>query len=622
MSATQEAGEIFGAGRGPAHAMLRSPTVLIASIGLWGMNVFFYKLFGLDYVHILLHDLKKLVMQEQQQHQQQGESSNEATGTTGHASSSLVHPRTTAVVHAASSAPSSAASSRDSSPNQQLIQRQPSINNNNNNTTATMTIQEDLYHNKNNNDEEDDFLLVPKQQQQQKQQQPSSESMDTILIKSGGDQQKPVSSSITTATTSYHHHDPDAVITWDKLVGLSLGLLLLLHTTYFTWLDVWHGDTIGAVALFYTLVLAAILIPLKTNKWLLRVTGLVLHRTYELVHPRWHCLHMHLYSKQHPPRFIPFVDVFYADAMCSLSKVFFDWGMLFHMATHYPHPVPASAHNILIPSACAAIPYLIRARQCLVMYTVGRLQQSRNRFQHLWNAAKYVSSILPLIVSAYQQTIPKRAAAEWESTLIGLMVINSTFSLYWDIVMDWGMWSGNPLGVILCDTHHHARITGRRRAAHAKREDDDTDDNNNNKTTTTTIQCIHAFLRARLRFGVSMSALILGMDVVLRFSWLLRFAVQAKVLRLDSDSFVLCTQFLEVFRRALWNLLRVEWEHMKQQQQQQKQVSPKATKTAPLSLPSSIIQPQTTPPPSTGSNELAEQELAAFLPTAGKLNQL
>ena len=30
------------------------------------------------------------------------------------------------------------------------------------------------------------------------------------------------------------------------------------------------------------------------------------------------------------------------------------------------------------------------------------------------------------------------------------------------------------------------------------------------------------------------------------------------------DAFILCTQFLEVFRRCIWNLLRVEWEHMKQ----------------------------------------------------------
>ena len=60
MSSTQEVGEIFGAGAGPAHAMLRSPTVLIASIGLWGMNIYFFRVFGIDYVKVLHHDLLKL----------------------------------------------------------------------------------------------------------------------------------------------------------------------------------------------------------------------------------------------------------------------------------------------------------------------------------------------------------------------------------------------------------------------------------------------------------------------------------------------------------------------------------------------------------------------------------
>ena len=58
-----------------------------------------------------------------------------------------------------------------------------------------------------------------------------------------------------------------------------------------------------------------------------------------------------------------------------------------------------------------------------------------------------------------------------------------------------------------------------------------------------------------------MSALIMISDSILRFSWVLRFYHK---LFPSGDSFVLCTQFLEVFRRALWNLLRVEWENLKQ----------------------------------------------------------
>ena len=77
----------------------------------------------------------------------------------------------------------------------------------------------------------------------------------------------------------------------------------------------------------------------------------------------------------------------------------------------------------------------------------------------------------------------------------------------------------------------------------------------------TSHSCWYLLLRNRLRFGVAMSVVILLTDVVLRFSWVLRFYHK---LFPSGDSFVLCTQFLEVFRRAIWNLLRVEWENLKQ----------------------------------------------------------
>lgn len=59
MSSGQEVGAIFGDGTGPATALLRSPTVIIASIALWGMNVCLFRLFGIDYAYVLLLDVRK-----------------------------------------------------------------------------------------------------------------------------------------------------------------------------------------------------------------------------------------------------------------------------------------------------------------------------------------------------------------------------------------------------------------------------------------------------------------------------------------------------------------------------------------------------------------------------------
>jgi hypothetical protein len=74
--------------------------------------------------------------------------------------------------------------------------------------------------------------------------------------------------------------------------------------------------------------------------------------------------------------------------------------------------------------------------------------------------------------------------------------------------------------------------------------------------------CAHAVLRPRLRFGAVYSVAILLVDTILRYSWLLRFYEHN--LFASTDAYILCTQFLEAIRRSLWNLLRVEWEHIKQ----------------------------------------------------------
>lgn len=79
--------------------------------------------------------------------------------------------------------------------------------------------------------------------------------------------------------------------------------------------------------------------------------------------------------------------------------------MLWTLAAHYPDPVPQSYQTIIIPSCFASLPYLIRARQCLVMYNVGKRKNDPSRYQHVLNAIKYSTSLFPLIVSAYQKTL-------------------------------------------------------------------------------------------------------------------------------------------------------------------------------------------------------------------------
>jgi hypothetical protein len=508
MSSTQEVGEIFGQGSGPAHAMLRSPTVLIAAVGLWGMNIYFFRLFGIDYVKVLEHDLLKMA--------EQGDPSERYHRKESSGSGDLHHH------------PHPHNGGGGGTPPKVRLKK------------AEMETEEEVIH----EDEEPNFY-----------------DEETSIMETG--------------VPSESHNK----ISWTRLVGLSMSLLFLLHFTYFVWIDVLEGGSIGAVFFFYGAVTLAIVFPLNATAWLRKAAVLVLHRSYELINPRCSCLpcgRPDSFAKT-GPRPIPFVDVFFADAMCSLSKVFFDWGMLLHMAVHYPNPVPPSAHNILIPSAFAAVPFLIRARQCFIMWTVCRIRNDRSKYSHLWNALKYSTSIFPLCLSAYQKTIRPKAAQDLEVYLILLLVINALYALYWDIVMDWGMMK-NPTAAasVICKPPSGAigpytQVPPREQLRPGSHP----------------TSCWHAMLRHRLRFGVSMSVMIILTDAVLRFSWVLRFYHD---LFPNGDSFVLCTQFLEVFRRAIWNLLRVEWENLKQSGAHQQPKSPLAQSDEELSSLQLVVQ--------------------------------
>jgi hypothetical protein len=445
MSSTQEVGEIFGSGSGPAHAMLRSPTVLIASIGLWGMNVYFFKLFGIDYVKVLKFDLD-----EEKKHAEEHTYPAAAYSASGGTAASSYNGgggggSSTGSLGKNASAAAAIASSVVGVGNRLKATTSVGGSSAAAATPPLAAPEIDPYYYGDSDDSDDDY-----HQYYYDDNPPES---SPLLVGGGGADPAGTSSSSSAATAG----GGPAAVTWNRLVGFSLGLLLLLHVTYAFWIDGLNRSPLTAVFAFYGAVTTAVLVPLPGTRWLRRAVVIVLQRSFELFNPRCAaCVPSDSGSNnsnnnlppgavqpasavQPLPRAIPFVDVFFADAMCSLSKVFFDWGMLLHMAAHYPNPVPPSALNIVIPSAFAAVPFVIRARQCLVMYQIGRLTSQPNRFSHLANAVKYSTSIFPLVVSAYQKTVSAAASASLEPLLVLLLVVNALYALYWDVVMDWGL---------------------------------------------------------------------------------------------------------------------------------------------------------------------------------------
>lgn len=362
MSSTQEVGDIFGAGKGPAQAMLRSPTVLIVSVGLWGMNLFFFRLFNIDYRTVLNYDLIEM-------------DANNESETLSTAQGLAVGMAPAATTNTSVKLKGSQDDRDEATPKAMAIGSVGMAN------TPGSKCSE------------------------------STTSTTTTLgsnIMSSGD-----------SLSLWTELDYGTAITWFKLVVFCVVLLCLLHFTTHFWMDHLGRGSIGAVFSFYGAVLVYIFLPLQSNQWLRRAFVITLQRSFELVNPRCSCIFLPTGAV---PRKIPFVDVFYADAMCSLSKVFFDWGMLLHQASHYPEPVPPGVDNIILPSALAAVPYIIRARQCLIMYTVGRLQNDPKRCQHVANAIKYSTSLFPLLLSAYQKTVAAEAAARLDGLLVLLLM--------------------------------------------------------------------------------------------------------------------------------------------------------------------------------------------------------
>ena len=445
MSATQEVGDIFGSGKGGMYdAMLRSPTVLMASIGLWGMNIYVFKWFSIDYIKVLNHDLIKLEEQQDQQQQQQQQQQSLGNNNGGQPPQPPPQPQRRYR-------------------NMNTIHKNHTLNNSFDSTELTMldNTMTDLSTNSNNSGTIVETITALHKQQHQQLQHLET---DGAIIEISGEDSPQQRYHDATALNIVNHEN----ITSARLIGLSIILLLLLHSIYTIYIQILGLSPIGAVIAFYMMVTIVIVFPvIPSTRWLRISTKLVLHRLYELIHPRCYCIPAIFYIHQNGntnginlnnieedkmnssngystnttnsgngkiPRLIPFIDVFFADAMCSLSKVFFDWGMLFHMAMYYPRPVPISTYHILIPSTFAAVPFIIRARQCIVMWYVTSMKNDHaNKYQHLWNALKYCTSIFPLCLSAYQKTVMKHRAKELEPLLIVLLIINASYALWWDV---------------------------------------------------------------------------------------------------------------------------------------------------------------------------------------------
>lgn len=151
-------------------------------------------------------------------------------------------------------------------------------------------------------------------------------------------------------------------------------------------------------------------------------------------------------------------------------------------------------------------------RQCWVCFkgsTTGFM-----RTIHFLNIIKYCSSLpglwLPLILA------PHRTQKDIETIVMYYLLFNTLYSFVWDVAMDWGM----------------GRFTG---------------------------AVSYPGLRQTLLFDhAGLYYLAIVADLALRLLWVLKYLGYPS--RVSYDTFMVVVEVLEVLRRSMWSVFRIEWE--------------------------------------------------------------
>lgn len=251
---------------------------------------------------------------------------------------------------------------------------------------------------------------------------------------------------------------------------------------------------------------------------------------------------------------VPFAEVLIADALTSLSKSIVEIEvigcvLLPLMASAPPasgallDAVQVGCVSSMVQPLMGSIPFLIRARQCMISDTFARRPNTAMEwtaaspagtevhaasadgaggadsltttwfwpYRHLFNTAKYLTSLPVIWLSAYEMAFP--GSAELRTAWLLAVTVNSLYSFAWDVIMDWGL--------------------GRRNSRHWR-------------------------LRARLLYGSAWPyyALVF-VNFGMRIVWSLKLSPHW---HLSGSELAFLFEVCETLRRSMWNFVRVEWE--------------------------------------------------------------
>ena len=220
-----------------------------------------------------------------------------------------------------------------------------------------------------------------------------------------------------------------------------------------------------------------------------------------------------------PTNVISFPEVLLADALTSLARSFKDISVtLLVLYCYFTDENIVDYHEIGIISIAilSSLPYWIRVRQCSVQF-MGATEDCV-RLPVFLNILKYCSAFPPIWLAASQGLGYKHSQLLTFMTVAA--TINSLYSYAWDISMDWGL-------IQFTRTWSY-------------------------------------YFRQRCLYHPIFYVCAMIINLILRFSWL---APNIALFRnLHSSNLIILLQLLEVFRRSMWFMFRIEWEVIVQEE--------------------------------------------------------
>ncbi|CAI4389881.1 CPI_1c_G0026530.mRNA.1.CDS.1 [Saccharomyces cerevisiae] len=219
---------------------------------------------------------------------------------------------------------------------------------------------------------------------------------------------------------------------------------------------------------------------------------------------------------------VEFGDFFLGDIICSLTYSIADIAMFFCVYSHTPNSLCGSSHSRAM-GVLSCLPSYWRFMQCL-----RRFADSGDWFPHLLNAAKYTLGI------AYNATLCayrlSDRSEQRRTPFIVCATLNSILTSAWDLVMDWSVaHNTTSYNWLLRDDLY---LAGKKNWENGS----------------------YSFSRKLVYYFAMI------WDILIRFEWIVYAIAPQTIQQSAVTSFILA--LLEVLRRFVWIIFRVENEHV------------------------------------------------------------